>query len=211
MIFKDIIFEKISIEQMYKTQMNRFNDKSLIDFNPIALSSALISDKRKEGAENEFIDSYLEGAKVIMHEIYRKQRQMADGINKIFYNYSLEIPTIYLCRHCIELSIKHAIGRQGKDSKQTHGLEGQWNAFRQYLPQDRISGKERSLLNNMGEFIRSMDSLDDNGTRLRYPVQEDKSYSQENFMWTNTRAIVENTESFVKQLELLELTDKNCK
>lgn len=202
MIFTSIVFKKISVEQMYRLQMNGFGE-SLKEFNPITLSSAFISDKRKEGAEKEYIDSYLEGAKVIMDEIYHKQGQVMAGINKIFYNYSLVIPTIYLCRHCIELSIKHAISQQGKESKQTHGLEGQWNAFRQYLPQDRISGKDRSLLNNMGEFVRSMDSLDNNGTSLRYPVQEDKSYSQEKFMWANTRAIVENTERFVKQLELL--------
>ena len=55
----------------------------------------------------------------------------------------------------------------------------------------------------MGEFIKNMDVLDDNGTKLRYPVQENKSFSQEKFMWANTRAIVENTESFVKQMELL--------
>lgn len=55
----------------------------------------------------------------------------------------------------------------------------------------------------MGEFIKDIDRLDDNGTRLRYPVQRDKSFSQEQFLWANTKAIVENTESFVKQIELL--------
>lgn len=204
MIFTSVVFEKTSVEQMYKLQMNGFGDETLKDFNPITLSSAFVADKRKDGAEKEYIDSYVQGAKVIMNAIYRNQGQMAVGINKMFYSYSLSIPAIYLCRHCIELSIKHAISHLGKDGKTTHGLEGQWNAFRQYLPQDRISGKERSLLNNMGEFVRSIDSLDNNGNRLRYPVQEDKSFSQEKFMWANTRAIVENTERFVKQLELLE-------
>lgn len=96
MIFAIMVFEKTSVEQMYKLQMN---------------------------------------------EIYRNQGQMAAGINKVFYSYSLSIPAIYLCRHCIELSIKNAISHLGKDGKATHGLEGQWNAFRQYLPQNRISGK----------------------------------------------------------------------
>jgi HEPN domain-containing protein len=202
MVFSEFIFEKVSAEHMYKPQMMKgLADESLRDFNPITLSSAFVTEKREDGAEKEFIDSYLEGAKILMHETYR--RQDAKGIAKIYYNYSLVIPTVYLCRHCLELSIKRAIRLQGKSSKFTHGLERQWDAFRQYLPNERISGKERSLLKSMGEFIKNMDVLDDNGTKLRYPVQENKSFSQEKFMWANTRAIVENTESFVKQMELL--------
>lgn len=39
---------------------------------------------------------------------------------------------------------------------------------------------------------------------IRKQEQEgNKSFSQEKFMWANTRAIVENTERFIKQLELL--------
>lgn len=201
MIFSDIIFKKIPVEQMYKSQMEGFGDESLKDFNPMLLSSTYVSEKREEGAEKEFIVSYLEGAKVLMKETYERQRPMR--IKKIFYSYSLALPTIYLCRHCLELSLKRAIRLFGRDIKLTHGLEGQWCVFRQCLPEKIISGKERSLLNRMGEFIKDIDRLDDNGTRLRYPVQRDKSFSQEQFLWANTKAIVENTESFVKQMDLL--------
>lgn len=123
MIFSDIIFRKIPVEQMYKAQMDGFGDESLKDFNPILLSSTYVSEKREESTEKEFIDSYLEGAKVLMKETYERQRRI--GIKKIFYNYSLALPTIYLCRHCLELSLKRAIRLFGKDIKLTHGLEGQ--------------------------------------------------------------------------------------
>lgn len=201
MIFSDILFERKSVEQMYKSQMEGFDDESLKDFNPILLSCVYVREKKEENAEREFIASYLEGAKVLMKETYKMQGQ--NGIKKIFYNYSLVLPTIYLCRHCLELSLKRAIRFLGKDIKLTHGLEGQWDAFRQCLPEKMFSGKERSLLNCMGEFIKDINRLDDNGTRLRYPVQRDKSFSQEKFLWANTKAIVESTESFVKQMELL--------
>lgn len=201
MIFSEAMFTKVSVEEMYKPQMAGFGDKSLNDFNPVALSSVFVAEKKKDGAEEEFIKSYLEAARILMNETYRNQN--IEGVSKVFYSYSLVIPTLYLCRHCMELSIKHAIGHLGKESKPTHGLEGQWNAFRQYLPREKISGKECTVLKNMGEFVRSVDVLDDNGTKLRYPVQVDRSLSQERFMWANTRVIVENTEKFIRQMELL--------
>lgn len=130
-------------------------------------------------------------------------KQSNNGVCIILNSYSLLIPTLYLCRHCLELSIKRAIGRLGKQSKTTHGLERQWNAFTQYLPKQKISGKERSLLKNMFEFIKNIDKLDDNGTKLRYSTQTEGTLSQEKFMWVNSRVIVENTEKFVKQLDSL--------
>jgi len=201
MIFSETMFTKVTVEEMYKPQMDGLGDKSLKDFNPVTFSSVFVAEKKKDWAEEEFIKSYLEAARILMNETYRNQN--IEGVSKVFYSYSLVIPTLYLCRHCMELSIKHAIGHLGKEIKQTHGLEGQWNAFRQYLPQEKISGKERTVLKNMGEFVRSVDVLDDNGTKLRYPVQKDSSFSQERFMWANTRAIVKNTEKFIRQLELL--------
>ena len=88
MVFSEFIFEKVSAEHMYKPQMMKgLADESLRDFNPITFSSAFVTEKREDGAEKEFIDSYLEGAKILMHETYR--RQDAKGIAKIYYNYSL--------------------------------------------------------------------------------------------------------------------------
>lgn len=200
MIFKDMIFIKVSLEQMYKPQVNGFRDETLPEFNPILFSSTFKNEQKRKEADIEYIKSYLESAKILVDETYKRQI-CANGIKKIFYNYSLELPTIYMCRHCLELSIKHAINKLGKEAKNTHGLEGQWNAFMQYISKDMISGKERTILKNMGEFIRNIDGLDDNGTKLRYPLQEDKSFSQGEFLWVNTKQIVKSTEDFVNQME----------
>jgi HEPN domain-containing protein len=189
---------------MYKPQVNGFDDETLQDFNPILFSTTFKDEQKRFGSEIEYIKSYLECSKILAEETYKRQKS-TNGIKKIFFNYSLVLPTIYMCRHCLELAIKYAIYKLGKEIKYTHGLEEQWNAFMQYLSQDMISDKERTLLKNMGEFIRYINGLDDNGTKLRYPLQDDKSFSQDQFLWVNTKQIVKSTENFVKQMEVFYL------
>lgn len=204
MIFDKVEFKRSIDSELYKTQMNGFNDSTLKEYNPMLMSSIFKKEFRDEKQSEEFIMSYLESAKIIMEETYRIQNKNLD-VKKIFLSYSLVLPTVYLCRHCLELAIKNAINSLGKTAKHYHNLSKLWNALREYLKDRDISGEEMNLLNNMGIFIQSIDSIDDNGMKLRYPKQKDNSDSQKEFSWINTRKIVEQTEAFVRQLEKLKL------
>lgn len=204
MIFDNCEFKRSIANELYKTQMDGFNDSTLKEYNPILMSTLSKKELRDEKQNEEFIMSYLESAKLIMEETYSRQDNNV-GIIKVFSSYSLVLPTIYLCRHCLELAIKRAISSLGKNAKFNHTLSGLWNALREYLKDKDILKEEKTLLNDMGSFIRSIESLDDNGTRLRYPKQTDNSDSQKEFLWVNTRKIVEQTEAFVRQLEYLKL------
>ncbi len=204
MTFNNYNFKMGKTCELYKTQMNGFNDNTLKEYNPMLMSSLFKKEFRDEKQEQEFIESYLESAKIIMEETYDRQSNNL-GIAKTFLNYSLVLPTIYLCRHCLELSIKKAIRALGKSEKFNHSLLGQWSAFRQYLKDNGISREEEALLNDMGKFIEAIELLDDNGMKLRYPKQKDNSDSQKGFLWVNTRKIVEQTELFLQQLEDLRL------
>ena len=202
MIFEDIIFTPIQIEELYKPQMlDGFKDKSLPDFNPVTFSSTFVQEVRTDETQKEFIRSYLESAKVLSKELTRLETPRM-GIQKVFYNYSLTLPTIYLCRHCMELSIKYAITCVNGQPKEVHGLEKLWSSLLSYLPK-KTSGKERSLLKGMGSFVRAIDCLDDTGTKLRYAINSNGNCNQDIFLWANSRKIVQSTELFVKQLEKL--------
>lgn len=65
MIFSEVMFTKVSVKEMYKPQMDGLGDKLLKNFNPVAFSSVFVAEKRKDGAEKEFIESYLEAARII--------------------------------------------------------------------------------------------------------------------------------------------------
>lgn len=84
MIFEDIIFTPIQIEELYKPQMlDGFKDKSLPDFNPVTFSSTFVQEVRTDETQKEFIRSYLESAKVLAKELTRLETPRM-GIQKVF-------------------------------------------------------------------------------------------------------------------------------
>jgi len=207
MIFKEQFFKSVPTQKLYKSQMNGTSDATLSDFNPLTLSSAFNTNSKTDGSQEEFIWSYLEGAKVLSRQLKELEKPRGP-VRKIFYKHSLNIPIIYLCRHCLELSIKYAIYRLGDSPKQSHKLSGLWSSFISKLPKER-SGKEKTIIKNMGDFINDINLLDDTGSKLRYPLDNDGSYTQDKFIWVNSDLIVSTTEVFVKQLKALDIDKIN--
>lgn len=60
----------------------------------------------------------------------------------------------------------------------------------------------------MGEFLQNIDLLDDTGTKLRYPLEQDGTLPENRLYWANSKLIVATTEKFVKQLEVLDIKKK---
>ncbi|GEQ15683.1 HEPN domain-containing protein [Clostridium butyricum] len=203
MIFKEMLFEDVSVEKLYKSQMNGFNDESIPDFNLITFSSVLKEEVREYKIQVEFIKSYLESAKILSERLV-DMGKVQIGISKVFYSYSLTIPIIYLCRHCLELAIKYAIFCIDGKPKKVHGLNKIWSSFLSYLPKD-ISENDKDLLKKMGDFIRNIDLLDDTGTNFRYPSDQNEVCIKNKFYWANSKLIVTTTEKFVKQLETIDI------
>lgn len=204
MIFRDVIFQKVRNQDLYKEKMNGLSDPTLKQFHPLALNCTIKEEFKKDWAEKEFIQSFLQSAKVIGEKL---EFEVIQTPNVVFKTYSLSLPAIYLCRHCIELSIKHAISMLNKSPKANHGLSGLWSALRQYIPQEKCLKNEISILKGMSDFINVLNDLDDNGNKLRYAAQIDGSVSQNAFIWVNTMAIIHQTEVFIGQLELLDVSN----
>jgi HEPN domain-containing protein len=203
MIFKEVLFEAVNVEKLYKKQMNGMNDPSIPEYNFITFSSLYKVEVRSDAAQKEFIQSYLESAKILSERLEELQKP-GMGITKKFYNYSLTLPIIYLCRHCVELSIKYAISRIDRIPKTVHPLDEIWSSFLSYLPKD-YSEKEENLLKDMESFVQNINLLDYTGTKLRYPLEKDGTCTQKEFLWASSRLIVLTTEKFVKQLEALDI------
>lgn len=211
MIFKDNIFEKVCVDDMYKSQMqDRFSDKTMPDFCPLSISSTLKDEYKKDGFEKEYIDSYLKAAKILANDAMKTCHPTNDcGILMVFSKNNVTIPMLYMVRHTLELSIKYAIECIGGNPKDVHGLIKLWNSFCSYLPKN-ISGKDRSFLKKMYKFLECINSLDATGTKLRYS-EDENGYTQGDFMWINPRTIVDNAEKFIKQLYLLDIEEIKCR
>lgn len=211
MIFKDNIFEKVCVNDMYKSQMqDSFSDKTMPDFCPLSVSSTLKDEYKKDSFEKEYIDSYLKAAKILADDAIKTCHPTNNrGILMVFSKNNVTIPMLYMVRHTMELSIKYAIECIGGNPKEVHGLIKLWNSFCSYLPK-QISGKDRSSLKKMYEFLECINSLDATGTKLRYS-EDENGYTQDAFMWINPIKIVDNAEKFIKQLYLLDIEKVKCR
>lgn len=198
MIFKETLFEAVKENDLYKAKMKYgLEDESLSHFCPLTISSMLKEEYRTESFENEYIDSYLESARVLaMHNM--EICHPSENAKLIFSNKTCLLPMLFMIRHAIELSIKKAISNIGKEPKQVHGLEKLWNSFNSYLP-NTLSTEEENILTNMRVFVKCIDKLDETGTKLRYS-KEKESLTQERFLWVNPLLIVDVTETFIFQL-----------
>ena len=112
------------------------------------------------------------------------------------------LPVLYMVRHCMELSIKRAIRLVGGDPKWIHKLDGLWSSFLSKLPKERTS-KDEKVLRYMHDFVKYIDSLDDNGEKLRYSEGKDRQLTQDTFYWVDCVAVTETLDRFVKQLNAL--------
>lgn len=73
-IFKDHVFEGVSEEQLYKSQMNGLNDPTLRHFQLLSTSSLMKAEFKQNQYELEYIQSYLNAAKELA-DIGNKGRQ----------------------------------------------------------------------------------------------------------------------------------------
>lgn len=197
-IFDSYKFSYTKQKLLYKRQMmDGPGDKTLCRFIPLSFSAIANQECKQEKAEDEFISSFLESAKILA-KISQEKSSPVPGIYFI-YEHSLALPVLYMTRHCMELSIKKAIRRGGHNPKQTHKLEGLWNSFISYLPKERNADDEK-ILKQMHEFVKHIDFLDDNGEKLRYPKGKDDQFTQNTFYWVDCMVITEILGSFVSQL-----------
>ena len=200
MIFKEIKWDNISDEsQLYKKQVNGLNDPCLKDYDPLLISACFKEEYKKDMMTKEYIQSFTEAAKAILVAA-KKQQPNVPGMHKVIYTYSLALPALYLCRHSVEMSIKYSLESLHIEYKKIHKLKELWDKLIESIPKGLYSGKERTVVSNIGLFIDRLNALDENGQRLRYAIQTSGDLSQEKFLWVNLQNVVNSTEKFVDQI-----------
>lgn len=205
MIFSKLTFNCPQKEIFLKEKMNGVCDKTISKYDFLSYNTVIKKEERKNVAEREYIYSYLKCAKITCEEMEREKKENPPFVLSVFYNYSLCIPCIYLCRHTLELTIKYGISLFGKEPRGIHGLQSLWDSFYSNISTER-DDKEKAVLKSMGKFIKIIEELDDDGTKLRYASQKNKEnkdedkFSQERPMFVNTREIINTTEKFVDQI-----------
>lgn len=199
-IFKEHVFPKYVDENVKKSQMQGLADPTLKNF-VLLDSSALLKDQYKEeGFEDEFIQSFLNGAK----ELAAAGRRATDlhGIY-VMWNHSYAIPVLFLTRHCMELAMKRTMRKCGCKPKISHDLSALWNSLLSKLP-DQKGREDRRAIKNMDSFVKAIADIDANGISLRYPQYKNGSLTQDRPLFVNNEQVVAYLEKFVDQLELID-------
>lgn len=199
-MFKDYVFPKYDERRVMKPQMEGFGDPTLKSFSLLD-SSALMKPELKDGMfEDEFIRSFLNAAKVLAAE----GRAASDRPGMyVMYYHSYAIPVLFLTSHCMELAIKRAIRKCGREPKRDHSLSGLWSSLLSGFPRQR-GREDRRAIKNMGAFVRSIADIDDNGISLRYPRDKTGELTQDRPLFVNNEEVVSHLEKFVNQLELID-------
>lgn len=184
--------------------MEGFADPSLGHFQLLSVASLAKDQFKHEQYELEYIYSYLNAAKELASIGESKSSQ--PGM-VVFYRHSYALPILYLTRHCMELSIKRAIGGMGRQPKTTHGLTGLWSSFLSCC-QGKRSNSDEPILKAMGKYVSCIDRLDPTGTKLRYSTSKDE-YSINRPLWVDSKRTTQLLEQFVNQLEALNTDEES--
>ena len=155
--FKNHVFPKYEKSRAMKPQMKGLEDPTLNSFSLLDLSALMKPELKDQMFEDEFIRSFLNAAKVLA----AAGRTAIDRPSMyVILNHSYAIPVLFLTRHCMELAIKRAIRKCGREPKGNHGLSGLWNSLLSRFPEQR-GREDRQVIKNMGAFVNSIADIDE--------------------------------------------------
>ncbi|WP_137656850.1 HEPN domain-containing protein [Bifidobacterium moukalabense] len=199
-IFAEHVFPRYVDRKVMKPRMNGFDDPTLRDFALLDSSVLMKEELKGEMFEDEFIRSFLNAAK----ELAAAGRRAIDRPGMyVMLNHSYAIPVLFLTRHCMELAIKKAIRKCGVVPKREHSLTKLWSSLLSRFPGQKCREDNR-VLKSMGAFVKAVDNVDSDGTRLRYPQDNAGGLTQDRPLFVNDEEIASYLEEFVEQLELID-------
>lgn len=198
--FKNHVFPKYEKSRVIKPQMKGLEDPTLNSFTLLDLSALMKPELKDQKFEDEFIRSFLNAAKVLA----AAGRAAIDRPNMyVMFEHSYAIPVLFLTRHCMELAIKRAIRKCGREPKRNHGLSGLWSSLLSGFP-EQMRREDRRTIKNMGAFVNCIADIDDNGISLRYPSDKSGRLTQDRPLFVNNEQVASYLEKFVEQLELID-------
>lgn len=198
--FKNHVFPKYENSRVMKPQMMGLGDPTLNSFSLLDSSALLKPEFKDQMFEDEFIRSFLNAAKVLA----AAGRTAIDRPSMyVMLDHSYAIPVLFLTKHCMELAIKRAIRKCGREPQRDHGLSGLWSSLLSRFPEQR-GREDRQAIKNMGEFVNCIAGIDDNGISLRYPSYKSGKLTQDRLLFVNNEQVASYLEKFVEQLELID-------
>lgn len=190
--------------EVYKSAMNKLSDKTLNNFTPISMATTAKEEFKNKLAIEEWVDSYVGAAKELAQLNQNRCNGGKMGIRCVFYKYNYTLPTVFLIRHAVELTIKEAIAKSGKEpNNSTHDLEKLWNFLSRQLP-ERKTPNDMKTIQQLRTFLQYISHLDSDGTKARYAVDKKSNYTHAKFEWVDCIKLSNTLVTFVKTLRSID-------
>lgn len=203
LIFKSY-FHAPNEGEAYKSAMNKLSDKTLNNFTPVSMATTAKEELKNILAIEEWVDSYVEAAKELARLNQDRCNGGKTGVRYVLYKYNYTLPTIFLIRHAAELAIKEAIDKSGKEPNNcTHNLDKLWSSFLSQLPKSRTQ-TDRKIINQAHKYLQYISHLDNDGTKVRYPVDKNGNYTHAEFEWVDCIKLSNTLDAFVTTLRSID-------
>ena len=184
-----MIFENLKVENLIRDQFDGLT-KEVLEWESVS-NAVFLKDKfRKESLNNEIINAYLNASKSLFVALDRDNNPTA-GI-KLLKSNQMCMPFLFLCRHTVELAIKHKYEEKNSKEISGHKLSDLWRNVKGYLTQTD------KAVSGMTEFITALDSIDSDGCQLRYSASKDGELYKKTPIFIKADKIIQCTEEFVK-------------
>lgn len=191
-------------KEIYKDRMEKLSDKTLNNFTPVSMTTTAKEELKNELAIEEWVDSYVGAAKELARLNQDRCNGGKTGVRYVLYKYNYTLPTIFLIRHAAELAIKEVIDKSGKEPNNcTHNLDKLWSSFLSRLPKSRTQ-TDRDIINQAHKFLQYISHLDNDGTKVRYPVDKNGGYTHAEFEWVDCIKLSNTLDAFVTTLRSID-------
>lgn len=206
-----LIFKKdfVAPEQanIYRAYMNKFSDPALDSFSPVSVALTSRKDIKEPTAMAEWVNSYKEAARELAIINQKRSNGYIVGTKPILrpvYGFYYTLPIIFLARHAAELAIKEATQKAGgKVNTNEHNLINLWNSFVNNFPDNKIP-VDKNIAKKILSFLKLLSHLDDDGTKVRYAVDQMGNQTHEEFEWVNGIALADKVASLVDVLRFID-------
>ena len=190
-------------KEIYKDEMEKLSDKTLENFTPISMTTAVKSEFKKEATIEEWVNSYMEAAKELAQLNQKRSNGRNMGDKYTLYKYTYTLPTLFLIRHTAELAIKEATEKSGKVPNDTHNLLDLWCSFLDRLPKSKTP-IDKAIIKKAHIFLQLLSQLDDDGTKVRYAIDKVGNYTHGEFEWVNCIKLSNTLSAFVTTLRSID-------
>lgn len=191
-------------KEIYKDRMEKLSDKTLNNFTPVSMTTTAKEELKNKLAIEEWVDSYVGAAKELARLNQDRCNGGKTGVRYVLYKYNYTLPTIFLIRHAAELAIKEVIDKSGKEPNNcTHNLDKLWSSFLSRLPKSRTQ-TDRDIINQAHKFLQYISHLDNDGTKVRYPVDKNGGYTHAEFEWVDCIKLSNTLDAFVTTLRSID-------